>query len=149
VRVCEQNESDAWEASGAAGTACVGLGDCAGVLPAGACRLFLICVPLNCARLWHASYITPNWFPLMRAGGAASLASLASAEWQQQQQHYIAVASSRPPVPWLKGRQYMLPTHQTAPPHLISAAAAAATAELSTGVVWRASSWQGPDADTG
>lgn len=82
------------------------------------------------------------------AGGAASLASLASAEWQQQQQHY-ASAPNRPPVPWLQGvPQHALPTHRTAPPHLITEAAVAATAELSTGGVWRAGSWQGPDTYT-
>lgn len=93
--------------------------------------------------------LNAHLLPSTCAGGAASLASLASAEWQQQQQqHYTAATNGRPPVPWLKGPQYVLPTHQTAPPHLISAAAAAATAELSAGVVWRASSWQGPDAHT-
>lgn len=84
----------------------------------------------------------------LAAVGAASLASAASAEWQQQQQLYTTPFAGRPPVPWLRGGpQQALPTHHTAPPHLISAAAAAATAELSaSGGVWRAGSWQGPDA---
>lgn len=82
-----------------------------------------------------------------------SLASVASAEWrQQQQQQQYTMLASRPPVPGPKGAtHYTLPTHNTAPPHLLNAAAAAAAAAEMSAVaagVWRAGSWQGPDAYT-
>lgn len=97
-----------------------------------------------------------TWYALCfhTPGGAASLASLASAEWQQQQQHYITAptaSSLRPPVSWIRGgphQQVLLPTHRTAPPHILTAAATAAVPAdiMPAGSVWRAGSW--PDAYT-
>jgi hypothetical protein len=99
---------------------------------------------------------TSGDIPLSRHGsGADSLASVASQEWQQHQQqaahqHTIleAVGGKRPEPGWPpRASDYVLPTHNTAPAHMLQSAAAG-VASGPAGTVWRASSWQGPDAGT-